>query len=350
MALSRINVYFFLSLLVLSGVGVLFMFKPFLSAVILAAIFSALFADSYEFFRRLFRGSNSLGALVTCFFVMLIVVVPVFVVISLSVQEANSFYHSDQGAAFLQQVVSFAGKSGVSGIIGGPADGENISATIQDFGKGAVDIFGAVFQNAVSFVLWLFIFFFTLFYFLVDGKTMLAHAMRLSPLRNEHEQLLIKSFVSISRATIKGTLIVGVVQGALGGLAFFMLGIPSPVFWGTVMVVLSIIPLVGPGLVWFPASIILLFSGNIIGGVSLLVFGFVVISLIDNILRPKLVGRDTEMHPLLVFFAIIGGISLFGIFGFLIGPIIMSLFLALLKIYTSRYSAEIKEYNDNGQI
>jgi predicted PurR-regulated permease PerM len=350
MALSRFNVYFFLGLLALSGIGVFFMFKPFLSAVILAAIFSALFAGSYGFFRRLFRGSDSLGALATCFLVMLLVVVPVFAVVSLSVQEANSFYHSDQGAAFIRQAVSFVGESEVFGIVGGSVDGERISATIQDFGKGAVGVFGAVFQNVVGFVLWLFVFFFTLFYFLVDGKRMLAHAMRLSPLRDEHEQLLIKSFVSISRATIKGTLIVGVVQGALGGLAFFLLGIPSPVFWGTVMVVLSIIPLIGPGLVWFPAGVILLLAGNIIGGVSLLVFGFVVISLIDNILRPKLVGRDTEMHPLLVFFAIIGGISLFGIFGFLIGPIIMSLFLALAKIYSSEYGAELKECNHNGKV
>jgi predicted PurR-regulated permease PerM len=174
--------------------------------------------------------------------------------------------------------------------------------------------------------------------------------MWLSPLRDEHEQLLIQSFISISRATIKGTLIVGVVQGMLGGLAFLVLGVPSPIFWGTVMTVLSIIPLIGPGIVWFPAGVILILSGDVFGGTALLIFGFIVISFIDNILRPKLVGRDTEMHPLLVFFAIIGGIVLFGVFGFLIGPVIMSLFLALSKIYASEYSAEIKEYNDNGRI
>jgi predicted PurR-regulated permease PerM len=174
MTASRVNLYFFLGLLALAGVGVFFMFEPFLSAVVLAATFAVLFSGSYRFFRKISFGSATSGALLTCLFVTIIVVVPMLSVVSLSIQEANSFYHSEEGATLLRQVSSALGESGVSGLVSGSIGNGDVPSAIQDFGGSAASVFGVVFQNVISFVLWLFVFFFTLFYFLVDGKRMLG--------------------------------------------------------------------------------------------------------------------------------------------------------------------------------
>lgn len=169
--------------------------------------------------------------------------------------------------------------------------------------------------------------------------------MYLSPLRDSHEKLLVEKFISISRATMKGTLVVGLVQGSIGGITFALVGVPSAIAWGIVMVFLSLIPMFGTSLVWFPAGIIMLLIGNVWQGVVILAVGFGVISIIDNFLRPELVGKDTQMHPLVVFFATLGGISLLGFLGFIMGPIIVALFLTLWNIYAVEFKKQLKGYN-----
>jgi predicted PurR-regulated permease PerM len=169
--------------------------------------------------------------------------------------------------------------------------------------------------------------------------------MYLSPLKNEYEKILIKRFSSMVSATLKGTIIVGVVQGLLGGLMFAIAGVPSFAIWGIVMIILSVIPAFGSGLVWAPVGVIMLVTGNIWQGIFILVFGTVVISFIDNVLRPKLVGGDTAIHPLLVFFATLGGIISFGLLGFIIGPVIMALFLTLWDIYGKEFKSQLTKYN-----
>jgi predicted PurR-regulated permease PerM len=164
-------------------------------------------------------------------------------------------------------------------------------------------------------------------------------------LKDDQERVLLKEFVSISRATLKGTVIIGIIQGVLGGLLFWAVGVPSPITWGVVMIILSIIPVVGSGIIWAPVGIYMLLTGDIWQGVVILGFGFGVISTIDNILRPKLVGQDSQMHPLFVLLATLGGIIVFGIIGFIIGPIIVALFLALLRIYEMEFAEQLEEVN-----
>jgi len=144
-------------------------------------------------------------------------------------------------------------------------------------------------------------------------------------------------FVSVSRATVKGTLVIGLVQGTLGGLTLWIFGVSSPILWGLVMVILSIIPLVGGWLVLYPAAVIQLILGNTWEGVGIIIVTAVVISNVDTLLRPRLVGRDAGMHDLLIFFSTIGGISLFGIMGFIIGPVIAVFFLTILDIYSIEF-------------
>jgi predicted PurR-regulated permease PerM len=190
---------------------------------------------------------------------------------------------------------------------------------------------GAV--GTVNFILMFLVFLYTSYFFLIDGRVLLDRILYYLPLEEREEKRLLDRFTSVTRATLKGTAVIGVLQGGLAGLAFAVAGIEAAVFWGTVMMVLSIIPAVGSALVWVPTAIILAASGSYLKAVGLALFcGFVVGSL-DNVLRPRLVGKDTQMHDLMIFFGTLGGIALFGVIGFVVGPIIAALFVTIWDIY-----------------
>jgi predicted PurR-regulated permease PerM len=180
-----------------------------------------------------------------------------------------------------------------------------------------------------------------LYFFLRDGDRLVDAVIRALPLGDRRERRLLAKFAEVSRATIKGTLIVGVVQGALGGLLFWVLGIPGPVFWGAIMTVLAVLPVVGTALVWAPAAIILLARGEIVKGVVLLAAGILVIGLVDNVLRPVLVGRDTQMPDYLVLLATLGGLGMFGMSGFVIGPVIAAFFLVVWDMFAQEHAEDI---------
>jgi predicted PurR-regulated permease PerM len=147
----------------------------------------------------------------------------------------------------------------------------------------------------------------------------------------------VEKFVSVSRATLKGTVIIGVIQGTLAGMALAVAGIQGAAFWGTIMTVLSIIPGVGTALVWLPAAIFLMATGSVASGVVLIVFCGAVVGSVDNFLRPRLVGKDTQMHDLLILFSTLGGLLLFGVVGFILGPILAALFVTVWDIYGAAF-------------
>ena len=178
-----------------------------------------------------------------------------------------------------------------------------------------------------------FILLYSMFFFLMDGDKLLKRILFYLPLQEADERRLLEKFTKVTRATLKGTVVIGVLQGGLAGLAFFVVGIQGAVFWGTIMVVLSIIPGIGTALVWVPAAIVLAAGGYMIKAIGLAVFCAVVVGSVDNFLRPLLVGRDTQMHELLILFGTLGGIFMFGIVGFIVGPIVAALFTTIWEIY-----------------
>ena len=180
---------------------------------------------------------------------------------------------------------------------------------------------------------------YTLFYFIRDGEKFLRKIMYLCPLGDNHEVMFYNKFTSTARATLKGSLVIGIVQGLIGGLLFYFVGIKGALIWGLVMMALSI--LIGCYLVWVPAGIIMLLLGNLWQGIAILAVGVLIISTIDNIIRPWLVGKDTQMHPLLVFLSTLGGILVFGLTGFIIGPVITSLLMAFWEMYEHYYKTEL---------
>jgi predicted PurR-regulated permease PerM len=195
-------------------------------------------------------------------------------------------------------------------------------------------------QNTLRIAVFFFLMLYLLFFFLRDGLRMLDGLVHALPLGDTRERFLLGRFAEVSRATIKGTLVVGVVQGAIGGIAFALLGVGAPVLWGVVMALLSILPAVGPALVWIPAAIVLFSGGRWVAGAILIVVGVLVIGLVDNVLRPVLVGRDTRMPDYLILLSTLGGLAAFGLAGIVIGPIIAAFFLSTWEMAQEEYEAE----------
>ena len=186
--------------------------------------------------------------------------------------------------------------------------------------------------NVINFFISLFLFIYLTFFFLKDGEKILKHCMDAFPMKNEDESYLLNEFQKTTRATIKGTIIVALAQGFLGYVTLFLLGIEGALIWGAVMALLSIIPAVGTILVWLPIALVLFANGQLIEASLLIFSGIFIIGMIDNLLRPILIGKETKIPDYLILLTTIGGISIFGITGFIVGPIIASLFISIWSL------------------
>jgi predicted PurR-regulated permease PerM len=191
---------------------------------------------------------------------------------------------------------------------------------------------------------------YTMFFFLTGGPALLAGVMSYLPINDTDKERMLDQFVSVTRATLKGTILIGIAQGIAGGLAFRVVGIDGAIFWGTVMTILSIIPGIGSALVWLPAAVILMVSGEVWRGIGLAAFGAIVIGSLDNLLRPLLVGRDTQMHELLIFFSTLGGLMMFGVMGFIVGPILAALFVTVWEMFATTFRSSIAEPRGIGRL
>jgi predicted PurR-regulated permease PerM len=222
-----------------------------------------------------------------------------------------------------------------------------MSTVRENAANAAVAVSQFMVQNAVSagigtanFLLKLALMLYIAFFLIRDGRVLVEKMVYTLPLGDERERMLFQKFAEVARATVKGNLVVAMVQGALGGIIFWLLGLPAPLLWGVVMAVLSLIPAVGAGLVWLPAAIYLYAVGQWISATVLLAYGVTVIGLADNILRPILVGRDTKLPDWMVLLSTLGGLSLFGINGFVVGPLVAVLFIAFWQIFGREFKTE----------
>lgn len=337
----KISGYFLLALLLSTGVVLFEMVRIFLVPVVLAATFAGLF---YPFYRKLVkwtRGRHGLSALICCLALLLGLLVPAYIVADLVVEESLHFYKSAGRwtTTFLDNSLTDTyEKLGQYELLRGLELGNvDWHQPLQDGIRTAVgwitSFINTTSRGTLQLVAHFFIMFFTMFYFFRDGESLLRRLHELSPLDARYERGLIERFASVSRATIKGTLFIGLVQGTLGGLLLWAFGFSSPALWGVVMVVLSVIPLIGTWMVLYPAGLYAILSGDLWSGLAILLITALIISSVDNVLRPYLVGRDTGMHDLLVFFSTLGGLSVFGVMGFIIGPVLAALFVTLLEFY-----------------
>jgi predicted PurR-regulated permease PerM len=352
MQLKNYNVYFFFTILIGITILAYFVIKPFLVPFLIAAILAHLFGFIYEMFLKLTRKSKGTSAILTCLLIALIILIPIISISSLVINEIlNILNYFSQSSLSVGNIISnavnnlsvlpFVKTIGIEKIV----NQDMIMGAATSFSQNALTILQGAYQGTASMILVTFMMFFALFYLLIDGKKFLKKIMQLSPLRNSYENILIEKFNSIARATIKGTILIAIIQGFMGGVLFMATGVYSPILLGLLMTIASVIPAIGSGLVWLPVGIIMLLTGNITAGLTIILVGALLISTFDNFVRPKLVGNDTEMHPLLILFSTLGGITLFGLAGFIVGPIIMSLFVTLWDIYYMEFRTQLKEFN-----
>lgn len=289
-----------------------------------------------------------------CFLIVVIIVLPFFGVLSLAVAETNSLVQKFQenNIALSMDAVKNIPLVGGLEFIPKKIDYESLLNSSQ-VASGAQSATGLVFglakkayESTSGFVFMMAVMFFSLYYFFKDGDAFLRRIMNLSPLSTKQEKKLMERFERISKATIKGTLVIALIQGLLMGLTFWIAGVSAPVLWAMVTVVISIIPLLGAVLVWLPVGIVMLLLGNVWQAMVIFIIGAIVVSSVDNLLRPKLVEGQSSMHPLLVFLSTLGGIGLFGAAGFIVGPVVISLLLALLEIYQEQFKKDLEACNN----
>lgn len=338
--------HFFLLLILVTTAVVFFkMIKAFVVPIILAAVFAGLFFPFYSWLLKKAGGRKSLSAFVCCAALSLGLLLPAYAVANLVAREAIRLYQSAESKSNGRFEENLRAKLEGHPLIQKLDLEKMLPRTFERLAKQAAELLSNVINVAsretFELISTLFITFFTMFYFFRDGPLLLSKLKYFSPLADDYEDALIRHFLSVSRATIKGTLLVSLIKGTLGGLTFWAFGIEGAVLWGVVMVFLSVLPIVGPWLVMYPAALILLLNGEVWQGIALFIIATFVIGLIDNVLEPIVIGRDSGMHELLVFFSMLGGIGLFGVMGFVVGPVIAALFVTLLEIYGKEFNKQL---------
>ena len=340
---------FFISALFLS------MIRQFLMAIFLAGIFSALSYPLYRRFEKWFKGRRSLASLATLLLIVVVVILPLGGLLgvvtgqAIKVGEAVTPWVSKQ----LSQ------PDAISDALTSLPFYDKIEPYRNLILKKAGELVGhisgflinrlrSVTLGTVNFIFMLFIMLYTMFFFFMDGKKLIDKILYYLPLEDQDERRMLNKFTSVTRATLKGTAVIGILQGGLAGAAFAVVGIDSAVFWGTIMAVLSFIPGIGTALVWVPAVIFLAVTGHLVKAIGLGVFCAAVVGSVDNLLRPILVGRDTQMHELMILFGTLGGIIMFGVVGIIIGPIIAALFVTVWDIYGVAFQDVLPEVAVSG--
>ncbi len=337
-------------LILVLGISLLFLAVcwPFLKTLLLGAILAGLLSPVYRAFVRLFRGRRTIASIVTLLILFLLIVGPLSAFVGLVVKQA--FDVSETAIPWVQKTFSGAEAFDVHDWLverlPSVADLVPTSADIMSTVGNAVKAAGSYLMSSASalttgtalLLLNFFVMLYAMFFFFIDGRRILEKIFYYMPLRHEDEVRMLDRFVSVTRATVKGTLLIGLIQGSLAAAAFWVCGINGVAFWGTVMVILSVVPGIGSALVWVPAVIFLFISGEPVKAIGLAVWCAAVVGTVDNVLRPTLVGKDAEMPDLLILVGTLGGLFLFGPIGFIVGPVICGLFLTAWDIYGAAFS------------
>ena len=334
MAMKSQNAYYLLlTLITILFVSIIFNFAaPILWSIVVSIIF-------YPLYEKLLLMTNkkSLSSMLSLILILLLVIMPSIAVLGLIGNELINFINSSENYSFEKYFQMIPNESAINQLIAW--SGLSINDLIEkadDFlisaSKMLYQSVSTISANVINFFVSLFIFVYLTFFFIRDGEKILQHCMDAFPMKNEDESYLLDQFQKTTRATIKGTVMVALAQGFLGYLTLLLIGINGALIWGAVMALLSIVPAVGTVLVWLPIALVLFLNGEIMDASLLIFSGVFIIGMIDNLLRPILIGKETKMPDYLILLTTIGGISIFGITGFIVGPIIASLFISIWSL------------------
>ncbi len=332
---TKPRLYFLLFLLLATSVVAYLILKPFLSALVLGAVFAIVCQPLYRALLRTYKQQASLAAITTLLFVFIFIFVPLFLISWQVFGEGQQLYASISGNFDNASLVSWANLLGERLKSLSPVFA-SFSFDLSLYLKNGLDFllnnFGSIFLNLARLMTELLVFLFAFYYFLRDGAKIKKAIVRISPLTEEDDEIIIKKIILAVNSVLKGSLLLAIIQGALIAVGLFIFGVPSPVLWGSVAAIGTLIPFVGTTLVVVPATLYLYFNGQTLAALGILLWGLVFVGATEHLLRPPLVGRGMSLHPLLVLLSVLGGLSLFGPVGFILGPLVATLLMVLLDI------------------
>lgn len=352
MTSQRLQSAFFLSLLVLTTIAFFGLIQDLLLPIFWATVLATLFYPVFGSCERTFGGRAALAALMTIMVILLLVVLPVLLTGFAIGSEVFGLYEQiTAGKVDPQIVIEWVERTAPTAVEALSQMGLDIDQLRSQLSGATVAAtrylatealaFG---QNALRLAGLTLLMLYLLFFFLRDGAALIDVIVQAVPIQEDRQERLLKKFAEVARATIKGTLVIGLVQGTIGGVLFWLLNIDGAVLWGAVMGLLSLLPAVGAAVIWIPAATLLLATGAVLKGIVLLFGGTLLIGLADNVLRPLLVGRDTQMPDYLILLTTLGGLTLFGLSGVVIGPVVAALFLAVWAMFAEEYAgADVAE-------
>ncbi len=340
---------FLIFILLLASLSFYYLYRilsPFLTSILWAILLAIVFYPIFLKLQRLLKKKEILSSLTMTLFVVLVIVLPASLLIVSLANEVMDFYHHLDEMIKTGRLQTYLNRIGELPLLRGildklkqyvdlsQADPFNfLLKNAQQISAFLVNQTSNLLKSVSTFIVGFFFTLLSLYYLFKDGDRLLKSLKEILPLRAKESELILQRFKGMVSATIYGGILIAIIQGILGGLSFWALGIASPIFWGTAMAFLSFIPMGGTALIWGPGAIFLFIQGAFLKGVILLALGVLLIGMVDNLLRPLFVSSRTNIHPLLLFFSVLGGIQAFGMIGLIAGPLIMTISLTLIEIY-----------------
>lgn len=341
MASQKLQFYFLLILLAAILIIAWQIFSPFFNSLVLAIVFATVFHPVHKKVLKLSYNRKVLASIVTSIAIVLVVLVPISFIGTQIFKESKDLYTSittNGGVDTISKTVQNLNlllKNKIPGFPGFVPEMINLDKYAEGLLRSLVQHLDTIFSSFAKIVTGVFLFLIALYYILKDSEKLKKSIVMLSPLPDKDDEMIFNKLSMAINSVIKGSLTVALLQGTISAIGFLLFGVPNAIFWGTVTVVSALIPGIGTALVLIPAILFLIFTGNVIPAIGLTIWGGVAVGLIDNFLGPKLVGKGMELHPLIVFISVLGGILFFGPLGFLLGPLTMSLLFALIDIYSN---------------
>lgn len=353
----------FLALLILVTLAFGLVISDFYGAIFWAAVFALIFMPLHRRFLKFFNYKPNRASLASLLFCVLLVIIPLTLILIGIIQEGVSLVQMLKDPVtgqvnikpYISKLVASIPPDWLARADEYLAD-INVQERIEQLLSGTVSFAAPKLvnwgQNTFSFAIAFFVMLYLLFFFFRDGESLAKRIIDCIPLSKDYKIHLFQKFATVVKATVKGNIVIAIIQGFLGGIAFYVLGIQGALLWGVLMSFLSLLPAVGASLVWVPVAVYLLITKQYVSGVGLILFGSLVIGMVDNVLRPVLVGKDTKLPDYVVLITTLGGMSLVGLNGFVIGPLIAALFVATWGLFDNERTLNTVEHQatENNEI
>jgi predicted PurR-regulated permease PerM len=314
--------YLLILIIVLLAYLLYILLKPLLTAILGSLILTFVFYRVFTFFNKKIK-KPALASTLTLVLILLIIIIPSIILINSLAQESVSVYHSLRTQDVASVIANYLESNQLQEYIGSV-----INNALFFIVNSTSDFILSLPQLALTF----FVIMFLTYYLLKESDVFLAYLKKYIPIKESKKEIIFEKFKVLTSALIFGTILTAIIQGVLGGIGFAIFGISSPILWGFMMAIASIIPFVGTAIVWLPAGLIQLFQHDYVSGIGILIFGGLIVGTADNFIKPKLVGKRANIHPAIVLIGILGGLNLLGFIGLIIGPLILALAIELFKM------------------